>query len=140
MTTKTVKLYCCDFCKKKGRSAGHIRKHEKHCTMNPNRECNVCKMIGGNQLPIEELKAFLAGLTIEKGDFDCEGINEAAINERLPALRKACGNCPACIMATLRQCGIPVPVATGFNWTEEMTPIWADINHANTGFFYPKTV
>lgn len=43
---KTVKknVYYCDFCKKKGLSAGHIATHEKHCTGNPERECRLCEL------------------------------------------------------------------------------------------------
>lgn len=42
MTSTTVTRYICDFCGKKGYSAGHMRNHEKHCTMNINRECRMC--------------------------------------------------------------------------------------------------
>ena len=43
MRTVLKKVYYCDFCKKKGLSASSISKHEKHCTLNPKRECRLCK-------------------------------------------------------------------------------------------------
>lgn len=36
-------VYYCDFCKKKGLSKYHIKKHEKHCTGNLDRECRMCE-------------------------------------------------------------------------------------------------
>uniref|UniRef100_A0A6M3Y154 Uncharacterized protein n=1 Tax=viral metagenome TaxID=1070528 RepID=A0A6M3Y154_9ZZZZ len=52
----------------------------------------------------------------------------------LPALRKAAGDCPACIMAALRQAKIPVPMAEKFNFTAEMKNIWDGINESKTDY------
>jgi len=52
-----------------------------------------------------------------------------AVNAALPKLREISGNCPACIMAALRQKGIPVPMATDFDFTLEMEEIWSEINN-----------
>ena len=133
MRTKKVNLYHCDFCKNRGLSATSMAKHEKHCTMNPNRICRVCKMIEGVQVPIAELVALLPRLDdypeanqFELGNKACEAIDAA-----IPKLRAACSNCPACILAALRQAKISVPLANGFNFTSEMKDVWADINEAN---------
>ena len=56
---------------------------------------------------------------------------EEAIEAGMVKLREAAGNCPACILAALRQRGIPVPVAKSFSFTKEMESIWADINTRN---------
>jgi hypothetical protein len=141
MTKKQVWLYACDFCKKKkGRSSGHMKRHEQSCTLNPNRVCRVCKMKHGEdmqpfkQRPIEELKRLLPDPSLFKTEDEFEniifdGLTEK-VNEALPALREVCGNCPACIMAALRQKGIPVPVATDFKFSDEMKAIWTAINEA----------
>ncbi len=55
------------------------------------------------------------------------------VNAALPALREATENCPACILAALRQRGIPVPSVNGFNFTEEMKSVWSDINQELDG-------
>jgi len=39
--TKIRKVYYCEFCRKHGLRM--ISTHEKHCTLNPKRECRVCE-------------------------------------------------------------------------------------------------
>jgi len=53
---------------------------------------------------------------------------EKELEIALPKLRDLVENCPACIMAALRQKNIPVPIAggLGFNFTEECKSVWAD--------------
>jgi hypothetical protein len=139
MKTKKVNRYECDFCHKRGLSASHMAKHESSCTMNPNRKCRVCAMGWGQHAPNERDQkpiAELIALLPDPKDFAEDGALSALLkrqtNKVLPQLRAACDNCPACIMAALRQRGIPVPLATDFNFTEEMKAIWSDINDANT--------
>jgi hypothetical protein len=52
-----------------------------------------------------------------------EEVLTPAINERLPELRKAAGNCPACVMAALQQCGIPPHCATDFKYNSELKKV-----------------
>ena len=134
MITKKVNRYWCEFCGKQGGSKGHIAKHEKSCTMNPNRICRVCKMVQGKQKPIAKLTAFFAGI---KPDLSpCENLPPATyssgmidkVNQGVKELREFCDNCPACIMAALRQSKIPVPMVSEFNWGKEMQSIWDEIN------------
>ena len=42
MKTVTKQVYYCDFCGKRGLSKGHMKTHELHCTLNPNRKCRLC--------------------------------------------------------------------------------------------------
>ena len=142
MRTKTVKRYWCDFCNKAGLSAAAMSRHEKHCTLNPSRECRVCKMstiADGRDSTfksktVAELKMLLpARETLISKEFpgsghfcDSTGTLEAAI----PLLREAAGNCPACMLAAIRQAGIPVPICEGFDFTAEMKEIWNCINNA----------
>ena len=92
-------------------SANGIRNHERHCTMNPNRQCRMC---GGSQKPITELTdASLSGLD---------------------ALRKAANGCPACILAGIRQRPI-LPLTPdiwesldSFKYKDEVEKFWATKN------------
>ena len=125
--------YYCDFCKKAGNSAFHMKGHEEGCTMNPNRKCRMCDFVAGAQEPIEKLMALLPDpkafeSKYEGTDIVCFKGLEEAVAAALPALRGATENCPACIMAALRQKGIPVPCAEGFNFTKECKSIFEDVN------------
>ena len=93
MKRKQVWRFYCEFCGKGSCSGGGMAIHEKHCTMNPNRECRFCKAgsdWGMEQLPIADLIATL-------GDGRKEGMDR---------LREAATNCPACILAGIRQSGL----------------------------------
>ena len=103
--------------------------------MNPNRICRMCKMVADDrpqgflQLKVCELTALLPkAVEIKTRLTGYDNYDSAAINAALPALRNAAGDCPACIMAALRQAGLPVPAATDFNFTEECAELWDNIN------------
>ena len=104
-----------------------MRKHEERCTLNPQRKCGVCAMMDEEQPTMAALLEPFAG--IEAGE-ECT-FDVAVLNTALAQVRNV-ANCPACIMAAIRQSGIPVPVVEGFNFTEEMRSIWADFNDANS--------
>jgi hypothetical protein len=123
MKTKMMPRFWCDFCRKTGGSKSHMQRHENSCTLNPNRECRVCRMLFLTQKPIADLMALLPQWTLEHA----AAFQYCDANVALPALREACGNCPACIMAALRQKRIPVPVATDFDFTGEMKAIWKKV-------------
>ncbi|MBU2061728.1 MAG: hypothetical protein KKH44_07775 [Bacteroidetes bacterium] len=46
----------------------------------------------------------------------------------LTDLRDATDNCPACIMAALRQKGIPIPIIPNFIYSKEVKEFWAEVN------------
>lgn len=137
MRKRKVWRYYCDFCKKAGCSGGHLKNHEKHCTLNPNRDCGMCK---ARELEQPDLsKAILLLPNPDEylsRETDCDGDNificfdglEDAVDKVLPELRDFVENCPACIMAALRQRGIPVPVAKKFNYRDECQYMWAELN------------
>jgi hypothetical protein len=145
MKRKQVWQYSCDFCKKKKLSASAMSTHEKHCTMNPNRFCRMCdKNENATQRPLAELIALLPSrqiLTATKVE-QAEAIKwgcqweythdaEKIVNAALPALREATDNCPACIMAAIRQAGINIPIASDFHFAEEVKTFWDKINEEN---------
>ena len=140
MKVKVKKVYYCDYCKKSGGSAGHMKRHERGCTKNPNRECGVCGLVEGTPQPLESLIRLWQDAEEEryhaapgKGyDFLTELLTNEA-NAVLPQVRDAANNCPACILASIRQAGIPVPMVTGFDWTNEMKAVWDEFNAAKSG-------
>ncbi len=146
MTEKRVTKFICDHCGKKGYSKGHMRKHESRCTMNPGRTCHSC--INLLQKPHNNLQILVRMLPdprdwtyrqLDTQDYQCFE-HEAEDTEKLmPQIRGLTGDCPACIMAALRQVGIPVPAITSFDMKKEYGKIWSDINdwnHRNYNYGY----
>lgn len=54
----------------------------------------------------------------------------------MPKLREEVENCPACILAALRQKKIPVPIVDGFDFKAEMQAIFSDLNSNGSGQGY----
>ncbi|MES2634076.1 MAG: hypothetical protein V4669_13965 [Pseudomonadota bacterium] len=144
---KTIKRwrYYCDFCKKSGGQGAAMAKHERGCTLNPARVCRHCALTGGDSpTPLADLIAMLpdpAKCTVHSpaedlGEFGTvpaydmldDEVLRAAVHLVLPKLREASGHCPSCILAALRQRGIPVPVVTEFNYSEELKSMWSEFN------------
>lgn len=135
MRTKRVNRYYCDFCKKSGCSAGHMRRHERHCTMNPKRTCGVCAMLDYPQTSLASLTGRLPDakdyLVADEWGLECyKGSLTDAANNCLAIVREEANNCPACILAAIRQSGIPVLMVTDFNYTEERKAMWEIVNDA----------
>jgi hypothetical protein len=83
----------------------------------------MCKLSEDEQPAIQTLLAILPDPSQfihheESNDVDYvwidDGKLEAAVKEVFPALCEATGYCPACIMAAIRQKGIPAPVTRAF--------------------------
>jgi len=102
--------YYCDFCKKSGGSGGHIRRHERGCTSNPERHCGMCDAAELVQRPLPELLGALAG--------------------GMDALREAADSCPACILAAIVQTEYEVRPheALSFNFKAERDEFWEAMN------------
>lgn len=106
MRKRRVWRYYCDFCKKANCSSYAISQHELHCTMNPNRSCRMCKWQRNNKLTITEMKEALA----------------ISLN-RLRFLVQ----CPACILATIRQSGESPYGKYDFEYGKEAETYWAKV-------------
>ena len=125
--------YYCDYCKKSGGSGSAMAIHEKHCTMNPNRVCRFCATgadWGMEQHPIGDLIAAL-GCGDEAG---------------MKALRELAQDCPACMLAAIRQSGLWERLCSadcdedgclpsgygscfcGFDFKKEAAEFWAEVN------------
>lgn len=98
MRVKKTNRYFCDFCRKQGGHAGHMRKHEMSCTGNRNRTCKLCRLAMLEQKSMTELHEALKKDILAAVDFQSE----------LLFVRAASGGCPACILAAIRT----------FDWSE----------------------
>ena len=132
MKVKKVNRYYCEYCKKSGCSARWMKRHEERCTMNPNRKCGYCGLLDQEQVDISCLMILLPNPkeyeeNLEFGGKGYVGLGRV-VNEALPKLREVCGSCPACVMAALRQKGIPVPIANDFDFKAEGQAIWDEFN------------
>jgi len=136
MKIKKVNRYWCDHCNKAGLQSRAMVTHEKHCTMNPARECRVCKLLADGrdydfeQKTLAELLALLPDATAYNANegWDHHQKLSDALTACFPEFRKAAGDCPACMMAALRQAKIPVPMAEGFDFKAEMKSIFDGMN------------
>lgn len=108
MITKTVKRHYCEYCKKAMSQRPAMEKHEKHCTLNLNRSCRMCDVIGEHN-DIKTLLAMIPNQIITKEncvifeiDYD-QVSNESEILQAFREMKEKANNCPACILAVLRQ-------------------------------------
>ena len=108
MKTKLKKVYYCDFCKKYRLTKNSMELHEKHCTLNPNRECRVCgnktmvnkedvEFIKKNRVSFQEIKGEIGSTVIGSTVIGIEKLKEAV------GYLKKKHNCPMCIFSILRQ-------------------------------------
>ncbi len=132
MRRRKVWRYYCEFCKKSNCSAASISRHEKRCTLNPDRHCGMCAVAELGQKPMSVLVDLLADITIKekRGEYGIDIALGGDMDEALERLRDETENCPACILAALRQKGIPVPM-TKFNFTEACKEFWSYVNKAD---------
>lgn len=119
MIAKTVTAYYCEFCKKRYLNKAFIIKHEKGCTLNPERHCKLCEMHN------EDNKIVLKKL-IEQ--FKENKITE----EQFGYIKKKLNNCPMCILAFLRQSKCYNISGLGgvsyFNFKKELSEFWDEHN------------
>jgi len=89
------KVYYCDFCKKKGLRKDAIENHENHCTVNPNRDCGLCN----NNIGVYRYPGEVATFKDER----FIGVTAASYLLILSDIRLKTNNCPACILASIRE-------------------------------------
>lgn len=125
MKTRKVNRYYCEHCGKGGQSASCMSVHEKHCGMNPNRECRLCKnrfqieearKILGPPLDKDELKEIAAGVIIGR-------VPQQSI-EDLGKLEDLYDGCPNCILAAFKQTGHHGALEFGWIYSEALAEWW----------------
>ena len=113
MRSKKKWRWYCDHCKKSTGTEASMIKHEKGCTNNPNRVCGMCSLISewvceDENAPLLDLIELCKRihnqpqLPYEDKDYGIECGNEKEI---ISAMKKVT-NCPACMLAAIRQSGI----------------------------------
>ncbi|MFL5309503.1 MAG: hypothetical protein ACJ79H_03510 [Myxococcales bacterium] len=106
MNVKTKSVYYCEFCKKHGLSRPAMEKHERRCTMNPDRRCGWCEYAD------TDLPALVLELRARGGDA------AHASPEIVEWLRGQVDGCPACMLAAFRQAGLV------YHWASDGTRVW----------------
>jgi hypothetical protein len=137
MKERTIKQYTCDFCKKKYLSKSAMATHEKHCTKNPGRICRMCDLLGDSGSDLPTLVAILKSVPFcsetELGPY----YNEDIIESVMPKLREAANHCPMCILAAIRQAGIPARTVGSFDFKKEKEEAFDTINEDKAqGYYY----
>jgi len=128
MLTKKVNRYWCEFCKKAGCSAGHMKRHEERCTRNPNRVCGMCKMLKNDEQP--ELTTLIALFPMAPEPFYGD-VYIRAVETAMPLVREQARGCPACILAARKLAGVPIGIGV-FDFKAECASLWKDINNEKT--------
>lgn len=146
MRVKRVNRYYCDFCDKGGYSAGHMKKHELHCTANPDRTCRMCKALDQNQPDLKPAIELLPDPGKLKTNYSDEfgewtrydGLLEA-LKVALPKIRDILDECPVCMYSALRRRGLfadgqlyGLVREAGFDFKGELQATWAEINDEAT--------
>ena len=129
MREKRVIRYYCDFCGKGMCRRPDMARHESVCTLNPNRTCRLCEAGGEISRPVSELRGCLpkeADFKDSRGRLDDDAFY-AAVNASIDDLRDAANQCPACMLAALRQHGV-CDMAHGFRYREEVKAYWDEVN------------
>lgn len=119
------KRYYCDHCKKGGGTKFHMAKHERGCTLNPDRQCGVCEKIGLSAAPLSELIAFVTSVAATHIDTTPDVQYASIDSAALKTLRERADNCPTCILAALRQAEAFADPGD-FDFKKELKSIWAD--------------
>jgi hypothetical protein len=125
--------YYCDFCKKAGGSAGHLARHERGCTANPNRECGICRCMESTPEPLAKLIEFvrLHGEVVSDLPEDVDPYSTIG-KEELQALRQLADGCPACMFAALRQTKTFPDQTAQFDFKAELREVWSVVNDAKS--------
>ena len=127
-------VYWCDFCGKSGRSASHMTRHEKSCTMNSDRVCRMCKDYGDGtpQAKMGDMLKALELAKIEEIEEDRFGVTVKIKNEKeaIERLRELSNNCPMCMMATIKQYTKYPGLFSSFKFNEEKAKWWEEYNES----------
>jgi len=128
-------VYYCDFCKKKGLSSYHMKNHEASCTMNPARTCGLCGYIDSCKVDIKNLSNIVFNSVCETNDdmLDTYKFREGHSEESVLQNLRAETECPACILAILRQSCVPF-MFKSFDFQVEKKAIFDDHNRSVTRY------
>lgn len=122
MKTVLKKVYYCDSCKKRYLSVGRMNKHERGCTLNPERICGLCKNKTKDLIEskLSGRKLFFKDGQILKTPF----INKELTEDEFKTIYEALGKCPYCTLAYLRLNGLRAYDL--FDWKKDVQDWFAD--------------
>lgn len=129
MRERIVKRYYCDYCKKAGCSKYHMTEHEKHCTMNPNRDCRMCALLANSAAPLDEIRALVPRIrevSDDQGLYDHTHYGRK-VAEAVDVMRQAADGCPVCVFAALRQEHVFVS-SEAFDFKAECDAVFREVN------------
>ena len=117
--------YYCDYCKKSGGSKWHMERHERGCTNNPNRVCGMCS----DAQDCADLSELIKIVTDSIRHLETEtwSIIDSTTEEKVIASLRELTDCPACILAALRQSGAPW-LFPSFDFGKEREEFWRPTN------------
>lgn len=91
----------------------------------------MCEEAGNRPIEMNELLALLPEMKeftyMDADQYSYSVSDELIIHEAIEALREKTENCPACILAAIRQKGIIVGV-TPFDYKKEVEIFWGEVN------------
>ncbi len=128
--------YYCDFCKKGGGRKDVIVKHERGCTARPDRICGLCDHCGEVQPKLSVLTEFIDAHCKDLPRYDRDGgrdilsVSGDKLDPMVEELGKLANECPACMLAALRQA--KTETYSNFKFKERLDAWWAEEN-ANQG-------
>jgi hypothetical protein len=128
MRSKPSTRYFCDFCNKGGNSASAMARHERHCTLNPQRECRMCQLGEVTQQPMADLLGCLRTVC-DDPKWHSDDCWQRNAQECLEQLKKLADGCPACILAAIRQHGM-LTYMFDYDYPKEAKSWLADANEA----------
>ncbi len=132
MRQKKVWRYWCDHCNKGGCGKHQMQTHEKHCTMNPDRYCRLCKSDNTQLLRAIGVLPNPKDYGVENKDYLYAWTSYPKMHEVLeqvmPDVRAILDNCPVCMLAALRQRGQGELYSSTFDYQKEMKEHWDEVN------------
>lgn len=130
--------YYCDFCKKSGGRKDIIVKHERGCTARPDRICGLCDHRGEVQPELTALTGFIDTYckdlprydiyldSVRMRDRDMISVSSDKLDPMVEELGKLANECPACMLAALRQA--KTETYSNFKFKERLDAWWAEEN------------
>jgi len=118
MLTKVKSVYYCEYCNKHGLGAGAMKKHEKYCTLNPDRICRMC----AEHQERPDYRRLLSEITYEPYSIGSHDKGGARLSPK--QIYDFVDGCPMCALTLLRL------------WKEEHP----SFDYINCNLDYQKTV
>jgi len=115
--------YYCDYCKKSKGTKQSMERHEKGCTARSDRHCGMCDAAGQVQGDLSILTGIIETECKDFTEYELYGGQK--VNEVLAHLENEI-DCPACVLAAIRQAKIKIQPT--FNFKKKAEAWWAEVN------------